>query len=240
MRSSDLPVEDGASPPHPSPPTHGPAPVSPGSLSALLRSKWGPLKEATIIFYTRQILEGLRYLHDNQIVHRDIKVESGADASFTQRRWSWLVILERAGVPSRGADRSHKLTGPSAADAGPSRSPGPRQKLQSAQAGGQGLLRLTLFWAFPLCVLQGDNVLVNTYSGVLKISDFGTSKRLAGVNPCTETFTGNPLGSSLCWALGSRKHKHASLQRGWGGGVSAPAKRRSSPFITPPGRKLFL
>ncbi|GAM18054.1 hypothetical protein SAMD00019534_012290 [Acytostelium subglobosum LB1] len=43
-----------------------------GSISSLL-GKFGPFSESIIKLYTKQILQGLQYLHSNQIIHRDIK-----------------------------------------------------------------------------------------------------------------------------------------------------------------------
>ena len=46
--------------------------VENGSLSNILR-KFGQLPEALVAMYTLQVLEGLNYLHEQGVIHRDIK-----------------------------------------------------------------------------------------------------------------------------------------------------------------------
>ncbi|NXC44854.1 M3K19 kinase, partial [Penelope pileata] len=43
-----------------------------GSISSII-NRFGPLPEIVLCKYTKQILEGVAYLHDNCVVHRDIK-----------------------------------------------------------------------------------------------------------------------------------------------------------------------
>ncbi|XP_023933616.1 mitogen-activated protein kinase kinase kinase 1-like [Lingula anatina] len=45
----------------------------PGGAVACLLATYGPFSEVVITSYTQQVLRGLAYLHDNQILHRDMK-----------------------------------------------------------------------------------------------------------------------------------------------------------------------
>lgn len=73
--------------------------VENGSLAAVIKSsKFGPFPESLVAVYIQQVLQGLLYLHDQGVVHRDIK---GANILTTKEG---LVKLADFGVAARLGD----------------------------------------------------------------------------------------------------------------------------------------
>lgn len=67
-----------------------------GALSSIIKqNKFGPFPEALVAVYTQQVLQGLAYLHDQGVVHRDIK---GANILTTK---DGLVKLADFGVAAK-------------------------------------------------------------------------------------------------------------------------------------------
>ncbi|RUS20588.1 hypothetical protein BC937DRAFT_94880 [Endogone sp. FLAS-F59071] len=75
-----------------------------GSLNSILR-RFGQFPESLVAVYITQVLEGLRYLHDQGVVHRDIK---GANILTTKEGHVKLadfgVAVVAAGLPIAGKD----------------------------------------------------------------------------------------------------------------------------------------
>lgn len=72
-----------------------------GGSVAMMLDKYGIFSEEVILKYTRQVLEGLAYLHDNKILHRDLK---GANL-LIDSTGQWLRIGD-FGTAARMASKS--------------------------------------------------------------------------------------------------------------------------------------
>jgi len=78
-----------------------------GSLQSVIE-KYAPLSENLVALYTKQILQGLEYLHFHKVIHRDIK---GANVLVDRKGICKLADFGTAKVLLEKDDQLNSLTG---------------------------------------------------------------------------------------------------------------------------------
>jgi serine/threonine protein kinase len=135
-----------------------------GSLSNLLRHKWGPLDEETVRRYTTQIIRGLVYGHASQPPPPPPTTPTEKQKKRKKKKKDHVILSSLCAPPPFILKQTTAR-------------PPPLFFLKT------NTLDISHDHNVVHRDVKGDNILVDRYNGKLKLSDFGTSKRLARISP---------------------------------------------------------
>tara|TARA_B110000208_G_scaffold190302_1_gene253879 strand:- start:2188 stop:3252 length:1065 start_codon:yes stop_codon:yes gene_type:complete len=125
-----------------------------GSLRSII-DKFGPLQESVIRRYTRQVLDGLAYLHSKRIIHRDIK---GANLLVDERG---LVKLADFGAAKRLESTNIRQWQEAMRRARDRGSSGPAWSSSPTWAGGEERASIAAASASPVTELEDGEVMLH-------------------------------------------------------------------------------
>ena len=155
-----------------------------GSLSSVIKpNRFGVFPESLVAIYIAQVLQGLAYLHDQGVVHRDIK---GANI---------LTTKEVRGV-ARGRSRGARGCG-GAVGRWPATQKSARPSLcRPVQLGGKGAVeRLSLTRCGARALSDTLTPPLVSAQGLVKLADFGVAAKLGELETGRDELQQNVVGT---------------------------------------------